>query len=455
MKKGKLLIVDDNPDALDALEMFLDSEFDLIKSVKNPNLIPGLINNGNFDVILLDMNFSAGINSGNEGIYWLKKILKIDKDAVIVLITAYGGVELAVTAIKEGAFDFVMKPWDNDKLLSTLKAAFKLRETKLELERLKSKQRHLFKDNNKNHNKIIGYSPVMKRIFATINKVASTDVNVLILGENGTGKELIAREVHNQSKRKEEVLISVDMASLSETLFESELFGHEKGAFTDAKERRAGRFETASGGSLFLDEIGNLPLTLQAKLLAVLENREITRIGSNTKIPVDIRLICATNKNLEKLVEEGLFREDLLYRINTIQIETPTLRSRGDDIVLLANFFLNIYGTKYEKNHLKINSRAIDKLRQYHWPGNVRELQHTIEKAVILTDSDILKPESFMLKSSTPEFYGIKRTGKLEDIEKQAIMDALDLKKGNLSEAAKELGISRQTIYNKMRRYGL
>jgi len=387
--KGNLLIIDDNKSVLTALEMMLQSEFDTVIGLKSPNRLVSAIQKNQIDVVLLDMNFQAGVNTGNEGIYWLNQILKHDPDISVIMITAYGDVELAVRAVKEGAFDFVLKPWDNNKLVSTLHAAMKLRKSKQETDSLRKTTDILKQELNTGSSSIIGQSKPMLKVMEMVNKVAVTDANIFITGENGTGKELIAREIHRKSKRNKEVLVSVDMGSVSETLFESELFGHVKGAFTDAKENRMGKFEAANKGTLFLDEIGNLPLSLQAKILAALQNRAITKVGSNTPVPIDIRLVSATNKNLNALVTEGLFREDLLYRINTITIELPPLRERGEDILLLAEFYLQKYVKKYEKHGLKMNQRAMQALLKYRWPGNVRELQHSMEKAVILADGKV------------------------------------------------------------------
>jgi DNA-binding NtrC family response regulator len=399
------------------------------------------------------MNFAAGINTGNEGIFWLSKILKLDPDAIVILITAYGDINLAVQSIKEGATDFITKPWDTEKLLATLNTAYELRQSKLKVDSLKNKQKQLTEDIDKRFYMFTGTSKAMEQVYQTINKVAHTDANVLILGENGTGKELIAREIHKKSKRSSEVFMSVDMGSLTETLFESEIFGHVKGAFTDAKEDKAGRFETASGGTLFLDEIGNLPLTLQSKLLSVLQNRQITRLGSNKVISIDIRLISATNKPIYDMVEENLFREDLLYRINTIQIEVPPLRIRKDDIPGLVNYFLREYSNRYEKPLLKITADAYELLVNYSWPGNVRELKHTVEKAVILSESDVLKPEDFYLRQQKPDDNKKSDSLKLADAEKHTIEKVLEKCNGNLSKAAKMLEISRTTLYIKIEKY--
>ena len=374
-----------------------------VTGISNPNQIISYINKEDYDVILLDMNFSAGVNTGNEGIYWLNRILKSDPLAAVVMITAYSDVDLAVRAIKEGATDFVVKPWDNNKLIITLQAALKLRQSKIENKKLRDRQKQINKGIMNQSVPLIGKSQAMGNVLQMINKVARTDANVLVTGENGTGKELIVKEIHNNSHRADEAFISVDIGTITETLFESEMFGHVKGAFTDAKEDKPGWFETASGGTLFLDEIGNLSFNMQSKLLAAIQNRAIYRVGSKTPIPFDIRLICATNKNLEELVAKNLFREDLYYRINTIVIELPPLRDRGEDIVLLAEHFLKEYAVKYEKFNLKFSSKTLDKLMKYNWPGNVRELRHTVEKAVILCESDVLTPDDFIISHSTQQ----------------------------------------------------
>ncbi len=380
----------------------------------------------------------------------MKQILAKDPNASVVLITAYGDVELAVNAMKEGAADFIQKSWDEEKILSTILTAFNLRLSKLKIVNLEQKQKHLSEKIDSEFIHIIGKSSSMNNIFKIIDKVASTDANVLILGENGTGKEVIAREIHRKSNRADEVFVSVDIGALQENLFESELFGHVKGSFTDAKEGRAGRFEIASGGTLFLDEIGNLPLQLQAKLLTAIQNKEIQRIGSNKIIPVDIRLICATNKKPEEMVENNTFREDLLYRINTIKIDLPPLRERNEDIIELAEFFLKQYSEKYNKQDLKFNSTTLTKLKEYSWPGNVRELQHTMEKAVILCDGNTVLishcwPDGDQIKKNT-----IVRSLNLDENEKVVIEKAIQKFKGNISSAAKELGINRSTLYKKM-----
>jgi DNA-binding NtrC family response regulator len=454
--KGKILIVDDNEGILKSLSFILSQEFEEVATIKNPAKFTSLLQSGSFDIILLDMNFSAGINSGNEGIFWLKEILNADPDAVVILITAYGDVELAVKAMKEGATDFIQKPFDSVKLVSTVKSAYQLRMSKIQVSKLINKQKHLSEDLDKISGSFIGESPEMMNILATVKKVAPTDANVLILGENGTGKELIAREIHRQSKRSGDVFISVDLGSLSESLFESELFGHVKGAYTGAVEDRKGRFETATGGTLFLDEIGNLPISLQSKLLTVLQNRYIIPVGSNKPVRIDVRLITATNKHLPDLIKDKLFREDLMFRINTIQIEIPPLRYRGEDISLLAEHFLHLYGKKYEKSYLKISSTALDKLRQYEWPGNVRELQHMIENSVIMAEEKIIKPENLHFTTRiSPGKQFMSNSLNLNNVEMLTIKEALFKNKGNINQTAKELGITRKTLYSKIEKYEL
>ena len=453
MQKGKILIVDDNKSVLSALELLLFPAFEKIRTVSTPNRIQGLLETSAFDLVVLDMNFSAGVNTGNEGLYWLKKIIEFDADLPVVLITAYGDVELAVKALKEGATDFILKPWDNQKLLATLKSAYQLRQSRLEVSQLKLKEKALKKEINRAYRPMIGVSHSMVQMQNMIAKVAKTDANVLITGENGTGKELVAREIHRLSVRCNEVMVNVDMGAVSETLFESELFGHVKGAFTDAREDRIGKIETAHNGTLFLDEIGNFTLPLQAKMLTVLQNRKIVRVGANTPINVDIRLICATNRDLSHMIDTGTFREDLLYRINTIYIEVPPLRDRGKDILLLAEYFIKQYTDKYGKEPLRLNSQAQEKLLNYRWPGNVRELQHAIEKAVILSEGNVLKPENFFFKpiiSST-----IDQDLTVEEMEKRMISGVMNKTEGNMSIAAQRLGFSRQTLYNKIKKYGL
>ena len=450
-QKGNILIVDDNKSILSALEILLNPVFGEITTISNPNQIPGELKKKDYNLVVLDMNFSAGVNTGNEGIFWLNKIKETNPEISVVMITAYGDIDTAVRALKAGASDFVLKPWDNEKLLATLRLALELNLSRIEVKDLKERENGLKKEINRDHRFIMGSSPELMRVLNLVRKVAKTDANVLITGENGTGKELVAQEIHRLSARAREVMVSVDIGSLSETLFESELFGHVKGSFTDARENRQGKFETADKGTLFLDEIGNLSFHLQSKLLSAIENRQVTRLGSNLQIPVDIRLICASNRDLESMVKEGLFREDLLYRINTIQIELPPLRERGNDIIILAEFFLKKFTFKYKKPEIKITRQAIDKLLSYDWPGNIRELQHTIEKAVILSESSILKPEDLSLKSP---FSAINSNSfiTLDEMESRMIRQALEKNNGNFTAAAEQLGITRQTLYNRLKR---
>ena len=454
MPKGNILIVDDNKSVLSALEILLSAEYDRVCCLSNPNLLVTELRKNPYHLVLLDMNFSAGVNTGNEGIYWLQQIREQYPDLSVVMITAYGDVELAVKALKAGATDFILKPWENARLLATVRSAVQLSLSRGEVKDLRLKEKELKKAMTRDDKYIVGSSPELMQVLKIVRKVAKTNTNVLITGENGTGKELIAREIHRLSERCDEMMVSVDMGAVSETLFESELFGHVKGAFTDARENRTGKFEIANKGTLFLDEIGNLSFHLQAKLLAVLQNREITRIGSNQTIPVDIRLICATNKDLPALVTKGLFREDLLYRINTIQVEVPPLRERGEDILALADFFLKKYAWKYDKPSLKFNHQAQEKLMKYSWPGNIRELEHSVEKAVILSENNILKADDFFLKPiGTAKSDG--DTLNLDEMEKRFILRALEKNPGNVSAAADQLGITRQTLYNKLKKIGL
>lgn len=454
-KEGKILIVDDNQSVLESLKLFLKYKFLEIDTISNPNLISNKLNQNNYDIVLLDMNFSAGINTGNEGLYWLNEIIKLSPETIIILITAYGDSELAVKAIKAGAYDFIEKPWNNQKLLATMQAAFEMRKSKIKIKNLEHKQKALNQNTNQDFEFITGNSPAMNKVISAIEKVAKTDANVLILGENGTGKELIARKIHQLSNRKNEIFMNVDMASLSETLFESELFGHIKGSFTDAKEDRIGKFEAANGGTLFLDEIGNLSFTMQAKLLTALQNRQISKVGSNTIIPLDIRLITATNKNVYQLISENLFREDLLYRINTVQVTLPPLRERKEDILILVNYFLDIYAKHYNKQGIKINNKATEKIIEYSWPGNIRELKHTIEKAVILSNEMTLTSEDFFFEKASNRSNELNQAISLEEGEKIIIKNALQRNNWNISETAKELAVGRQTLYRKIERYDI
>ncbi|NDV42016.1 sigma-54-dependent transcriptional regulator [Flagellimonas sediminis] len=453
MVNGKILLVDDNKSILSALEILLQFEYKEVTSISNPNQISSYPDLQSFDIVLLDMNFSAGVNTGNEGLFWLREILKKAPHTSVIMMTAYGAVDLAVRALKEGAADFILKPWNNERLMATVRTAYELRKSKKEIHNLKQKESNLKQVINADKNLMVGQSKALTNVLNLVAKVAKTDVNVLITGENGTGKELIARELHRLSSRKDEVFINVDMGSIAENLFESELFGHTKGSFTDAKEDRAGKFEAAHQGTLFLDEIGNLSLQMQAKLLSSIQNKSVVRVGSNKPINVDIRLICATNCNLEKMVSDGLFREDLLYRINTIHIEVPPLRERDDDILILADFFLKKFAQKYDKPGLKINNLAQEKLMEYPWPGNIRELQHTMERAVILSDGNVLKPSDFLLNTKSNLLLDHQPLT-LNEMEQQMIFKALEQHDGNYSAAAEQLGISRQTLYNKLKKKG-
>jgi DNA-binding NtrC family response regulator len=455
-KIGKILAVDDNEDILFALKLLLKQHVELITTENEPARIPKLLAEEDYDVILLDMNFTKDAISGQEGFDWLSKIMEIDPDAVVCFITAYGDAEKAVRAIKSGATDFILKPWQNEKLLATISSSVKLRRSRMEAKGLKSRQQEISAVYDQPFHEFIGSSPEMQKVFNTIKKVAATDANVLILGENGTGKELAARALHRNSPRRDEVFISVDLGSIAETLFESELFGHEKGAFTDASKMKQGRFEIAHGGTLFLDEIGNLSLTMQTKLLTVIERREVTRVGSNKPIPVDVRLICATNTDIHEMVNANSFRQDLLYRINTVEIALPPLRERTGDIPLLVEHFLRIYSKKYKKNITGIGPDAMKTLNQYPWPGNVRELQHAIERAIIMSEGNRLDSDDFLLSASNKKVGEIELdTYNLEDIEKSIINKVLKQHQGNITQAASDLGLTRTSLYRRMEKYDL
>ncbi|MDR1525905.1 MAG: sigma-54 dependent transcriptional regulator [Tannerella sp.] len=454
MKKGRILVVDDNRNVLTALRILLGNYFEAVTLLSSPKQLHSQLKEISPDIVLLDMNFSTGINTGNEGLYWLSELKKLDADLPVVLFTAYADIDLAVNALKQGASDFVVKPWENAKLIATLQAACSLRESRNNVKLLREKQRILNEELNREQDICWGVSESVRNLQRLIEKVAQTDVNILITGENGTGKEVIAREIQRRSSRNKEVLITVDMGAVTESLFESELFGHVKGSFTDAKTDRAGKFEAANHGTLFLDEIGNLSYPLQAKLLNALQSRHIVRVGENKTIPIDIRLICATNRDLHESVRKGEFREDLLYRINTIQVEIPPLRKRKEDIPPLAGFFLKKYAAKYGKKDLSLSPATIDRLQAYHWPGNIRELQHTVEKAVILSETHDLQINDFYLFRSGP--VNIERNHMtLEEAEKKLIQYSLKRNRDNLSAAAAELGISRPTLYSKMKKYHL
>lgn len=458
MKKlpAKILVVDDDPDILTAARVVLRQKFGSVETESNPQKLNFLLQHHHYDVILLDMNYSSGKTSGNEGLAWLKQILSINPDQRVVMITAYGDIKVAVEAMKEGAADFIVKPWDNEKLEATVTASYQHALTKKELGHLKSRQTQYSRIMHAPESELVGRSPLMKAVLNAAQKVAETDANVLLLGENGTGKELIAKLIHQQSKRKDEPFIKVDAGSLAQGLFESELFGYKKGAFTDAREDRIGRIELANDGTLFLDEVGNLPLPLQAKLLSVLQNREVIPLGSNKPVSVNVRLICATNLVIHDAVAAGLFRGDLLYRINTVEITLPPLRMRTDDIPLLAQHFLRMYTTKYRKEKT-LDDDTIKYLQDYAWPGNVRELQHAIERAVIMSEHAVLKKNDFLFASrkGAPAPATRQEPLNLDDMERNAIITAIQKYQGNMSKVAKALGVGRTTLYRKLTKYGL
>lgn len=446
IKAGKLLIVDDNRSILSAVKLLTEGIFAEVITLPSPNSLLSTLHNFAPDVVLLDMNFHAGINTGNEGLYWLREVLAKYPETKVVLFTAYADIELAVKAMKEGAFDFIVKPWDNAKMLTTLKNAYKATLDK-------AKKSAKTTPASENHIEMYwGESAEMKRIRKVVEQVATTDANILITGENGTGKEVLAREIHRLSARCRKTMVSLDMGAIPETLFESELFGHKKGAFTNAHTDREGKLLTASGSTLFMDEIGNLPLHLQVKMLSALQNRMITPLGMNDHLPIDIRLISATNRDLHDAVSKGEFRQDLLFRINTIHIHLPPLRNRRDDILPLAERFIEYYGKKYSKSGLLLLCEAAEKLKNHSWEGNIRELQHTIEKAVIMCEDDIIQPEHIELHATTRP---ITEAQTLEEMERQLIANAIEQCGGNLSQVATQLDITRQTLYNKIKRYGL
>lgn len=451
LKKNSILAVDDDPDVLTAVRLLLKGEVKEIVTEKNPENMPALLAKGNFDLMLLDMNFKASINTGNEGIYWLKRARELKPDLAVIMITAYGDIDLAVRSLKEGASDFVVKPWHNERLLTTIEDALRKKGSP------KTKAGSMQAGDSIIGKELIGESDVMDDIFLKIDKIAPTDANVLILGENGTGKDLIAKAIHQKSLRASKPYIKVDVGALTENLFESELFGHKKGAFTDAKDDRVGLFESATGGTLFLDEIGNINLTQQAKLLTVLQNRYITRLGSNQPVPIDIRLICATNLPLSELANENRFRKDLIYRINTVEITVPPLRKRGEDILMLAKHFANIYASKYMKPSIGFDQGALQKLMSYHYPGNVRELQYTIERAIIMSDGDMLQAKDLIFSpiESAPPAAVETDDLNLSSIEKNAILKVIEKHNGNITKAAKELGLTRTALYRRLSKYDI
>ena len=448
---GKILIVDDNEDVLFALNLLLEPYVEKIKVTTSPARIEYFMDNFNPDIILLDMNFSRDASSGQEGFLWLEKILQKDPQAVVLFITAYADTEKAVKAIRAGAIDFIPKPWETEKLLATISSAIRLRQTRTEVVALKEQLTALSAPDE--GVEIIGESPAILEVIHTIKKISGTDANILLLGENGTGKDLIARAIYQNSPRNGAPFVPIDLGAIPETLFESELFGYEKVAFTDARKDKAGRMETASGGTLFLDEIGNLSLPMQARLLTAIEKRQITRLGSTQPKNIDIRLICATNADIHNMVTTGKFRQDLLYRINTIEIPIPPLRERGKDILLLARYFLNRYCYKYKKEITGFTRDTQQKLLQYNWPGNVRELQHAVERAVILAPGKLLEPDNFMLRPPYSSTTGDLETLNLMELEQKAIEKAMKKCEGNISRAAEMLGITRFALYRKLEKY--
>ena len=450
LKNASVLVVDDDPDVLTAVRLLLKTEAKEVVTEKNPENLRWHLSKDSFDMILLDMNFNSSINTGNEGIFWLNEIKKTKPETSVVMITAYGDIDLAVRSLKEGASDFVVKPWHNEKLLTTIREILKRKTNKTAAAPVFSADSIIGKE-------LLGESEPMQEIFYKIEKIAPTDANILILGENGTGKDLIAKAVHQQSLRAEKPYLKVDVGALTESLFESELFGHKKGAFTDAREDRVGRFEAANGGTLFLDEIGNIPLHLQAKLLSVLQNRQVTRLGSNETVPVDIRLICATNVPLAELANESRFRKDLIYRINTVEITVPPLRRRGNDILLLAKHFSKIYSNKYLKPVLDFDTKANEKLLSYHYPGNVRELQYTIERAVIMADEGILQAKDLIFSPIEAQSVEADEPSelKLSAIEKNTILKVIEKHTGNITKAARELGLTRTALYRRLSKYDI
>jgi DNA-binding NtrC family response regulator len=454
MKNGTILIVDRDKESLTSMEQVLGSEFANVITLQTPERIKEVLIKNLVDVILLDANFKSAVRNGNEGLFWMREVVSHDSNISVVIVTASDNSELAVRAIREGAMDFIGKPWEKAKMLATVNAAWQLRQSKLEASSLKKDNTQLKEVLNSGSEKIVrGASPTMIRVMDTVKKVAATDANVLITGENGTGKELVAKEIHRLSGRSGELMVSVDMGSVTESLLESELFGHVRGAFTDAREDRVGKFEAANNGTLFLDEIGNLSLQAQAKILRVLQNRSVCRVGSNRQTAINIRLITATNCDIMRMVKDGRFREDLLYRINTIMIEVPPLRDRVDDIPILAKYFLRDYSNRYGRGEMRISIQALEKLATYDWPGNVRELQHAIEKAVILSETPVLKPSDFIFNPAPARSSHAEMT--LEEMERKFIAESLRRHNGNITATAGRLGITRQTLYNKMKSYGL
>ena len=449
LKKATVLIVDDDPDVLTAVRLLLKPELKEVITEKNPENLNSLLQRNQVDLILLDMNFNSAINTGNEGLYWLKKIKEWKPLVSVIMITAYGDIDLAVRSLKEGADDFIVKPWNNEKLIDTIKEVLDKKDG------IKHTKPTIVK--NQSATAILGDSAMMQDVFQKVNKIAPTDANILLLGENGTGKDLMAKTIHERSLRNNKPFIKVDVGALTETLFESELFGHKKGAFTDARDDRQGRFEDAQGGTLFLDEIGNISLQQQAKLLTVLQNRQVTRLGTNKAVDIDIRLICATNLPLSELANEQRFRKDLIYRINTVEINMPPLRKREEDIIVLARYFAKLYASKYLKPAIDFDAVAIQKLKTYHFPGNVRELQYTIERAVIMADTGVLGADDliFSILETQPAALIQEEQIQLGTLEKNAILKVIEKHNGNITRAAKELGLTRTALYRRLSKYDI
>ena len=450
LKNAKILAVDDDQDVLVAVKMLLRPEVKEIVTEKNPEKILSLLAQNQFDLILLDMNYKSSLNTGNEGIFWLRKIREINKTVVVIMITAYGDIDLAVRSVKEGANDFVLKPWRNERLLETLESCCQ--------QSITGNKQSTKNTSSKAETSLLGSSEAMQDVLYKIEKIAPTDANILILGENGTGKTEVAKLIHQKSLRYQKAFVHADLGSLTESLFESELFGHKKGAFTDAREDRAGRFESANEGTLFLDEIGNISLPQQAKLLTVLQNREVTRLGTNAPISINIRLISATNAPIKEMASQNQYRKDLIYRLNTIEIMLPPLRMRGNDVVLLAEYFMKSYSEKYHKNLVEIDEKAKVKLRQYAFPGNIRELQHSIERAVIMADNQAITARDLDLNSSieTPVMMSQESSIlRIDEIEKSTILKAIERHDGNITKAARELGLTRTALYRRLGKYDI
>jgi DNA-binding NtrC family response regulator len=454
-KEGKILVVDDDDHIRLSLRVLLEDIYAIVDCISKPDQLISSFQSTSYDIVLLDMNFAPGVTSGNEGLQWLKWIEGQSQDISVVVVTAYADVSVAVDAVKSGAVDFVVKPWSNEKMLASVNAAYKLAVSKKAYSTLNQQQKAVGRLSASPFDEIVGRSAEINKVFDTISKVAPTDANVLILGENGTGKELIARALHRLSARSSGLFVTVDAGAIPETLFESELFGHKKGAFTDAREDRTGRFEAANGGTLFLDEIGNIPLNLQSRLLSVVQNREVTKLGSNKPVNVDVRLICATNTDLNQAINQGSFRQDLLYRINTVEIKLPPLRERQDDIPLLITHFVKQFCRKYNRPVLKIPDHVVRKLQKYHWPGNVRELRHAIERVVILSEGEGLKSADFLFSEiSKPPGFPLDDYN-LDNLERWAIDECIKKHYGNISKAAKELGVTRGALYRRIEKHGL